>query len=394
LSRRGGVVYCRQVPSVSGNGKADPAQQAEALTRAFRETAQFYGQLNTRRPVDRIYLVGGGAREGDLTQRLGAATGIPAEVLDAAQHLAYSPGGKSGNHAGAADGRGAEAGRRDRPRSLGADGCIGSISIRPDRPDGPRGRTRSDRRRFSRCSPASMPSVVGFFLLTALGIRTQAQAVEERSRSLQSRLLKPANSGTRAATNQARTLLERRASRVLWTPALNQLRANLPVELILERLDARTSESEDAFSGMQLSGRLRAGKNVDPVVNCLDRLSASPAYRAYFRQGKTGAGGHLAGRGALRDHVSPDPAGDDRLGRGGGRGLTTNGRMGGSAGPVAIAVLTLAGLAAIEFGIYRPQRARLKAAEAALASTQAQVDATERRRRGGHTRAGNVRRGG
>lgn len=96
LSRRGGVVYCRQVPSVSGNGKADPAQQAEALTRAFRETAQFYGQLNTRRPVDRIYLVGGGAREGDLTQRLGAATGIPAEVLDAAQHLAYSPGGNRG----------------------------------------------------------------------------------------------------------------------------------------------------------------------------------------------------------------------------------------------------------------------------------------------------------
>ena len=110
--------------------------------------------------------------------------------------------------------------------------------------------------------------------------------VEERNRSLQARLLKPASSGSRATMNQARTLLERRASRVVWTPALNQLRRDLPNDLILERLEARTNESEDAFSGLQLSGRLRVGKNVEPVVECLDRLSASPAYRAYFTKGK------------------------------------------------------------------------------------------------------------
>jgi len=62
--------------------------------------------------------------------------------------------------------------------------------------------------------------------------------------------------------------------------------------------------------------------------------------------------------------------------------LTTPGRMGGQAIPLIVAGLSLAGLVGIEFGFYRPQRARLKAAEAKLANVQMQVGATERRRRG------------
>ncbi|MDZ4803244.1 MAG: hypothetical protein SGI90_00095 [Candidatus Eisenbacteria bacterium] len=62
--------------------------------------------------------------------------------------------------------------------------------------------------------------------------------------------------------------------------------------------------------------------------------------------------------------------------------MTTRGRMGGQGILLIVAALSVAGLVGIEFGFYRPQRARLKAAEARLTSVQMQVDATERRRRG------------
>lgn len=62
--------------------------------------------------------------------------------------------------------------------------------------------------------------------------------------------------------------------------------------------------------------------------------------------------------------------------------MTTRGRMGGQAIPLIVAALSVAGLIGIEFGFYRPQRARLTAAEAKLTNVQMQVSATERRRRG------------
>lgn len=62
--------------------------------------------------------------------------------------------------------------------------------------------------------------------------------------------------------------------------------------------------------------------------------------------------------------------------------MTIRGRRGGQGIPLIVAALTVAGLIGIEFGIYRPQRARLTAAEAKLTSVQMQVTAMERRRRG------------
>jgi len=128
--------------------------------------------------------------------------------------------------------------------------------------------------------------ILGFFFLTAMTVKGQADVLNERTAALESRLSNPGDAALRAVTNQARALLERRSSRTVWTPALNELRNNLPQELVLERLEVSTSKNEDVFSGMQLYGRLRSGKNVQPVMTCLDRLAASPAFRAYFERGK------------------------------------------------------------------------------------------------------------
>jgi hypothetical protein len=56
--------------------------------------------------------------------------------------------------------------------------------------------------------------------------------------------------------------------------------------------------------------------------------------------------------------------------------------MGGARFGLILAGVSLLGLIAIEFGVYRPARARMAAAEASLKSVQAQVMATERRRLG------------
>lgn len=128
--------------------------------------------------------------------------------------------------------------------------------------------------------------VLGFFFLVSNSLRTRAELTDARATSLQQRLTRTAAAGSRALSNQARMLVERRAARVTWTPALEELRAALPPDLIVERLEATVSKSDEAFSGLQISGRLRAGRNVDPVVDFINRLSSRPAYRQRFAAGK------------------------------------------------------------------------------------------------------------
>jgi hypothetical protein len=61
--------------------------------------------------------------------------------------------------------------------------------------------------------------------------------------------------------------------------------------------------------------------------------------------------------------------------------LTNQGRMtGGQKIGLGLALACLAGLGAIEFGLYRPQARRLAAAEEALAGLQTQLAARDRRR--------------
>jgi Tfp pilus assembly PilM family ATPase len=86
FARKGGVVYSRPLTVV---GKA---ATADALASAFRETANFYAQMNERRPVDRMYLTGGGAADAARRSSLAEALGISVTVLDAARRLTYSPG--------------------------------------------------------------------------------------------------------------------------------------------------------------------------------------------------------------------------------------------------------------------------------------------------------------
>lgn len=92
FSRRGGAVYSRSVApfdEANGGGKSGGA---DGLAQAFRETSQFYAQMNERRTVDHLYLSGGGALNGELAAALSDRLGLPVTVLDATRRLAYSPG--------------------------------------------------------------------------------------------------------------------------------------------------------------------------------------------------------------------------------------------------------------------------------------------------------------
>jgi hypothetical protein len=128
--------------------------------------------------------------------------------------------------------------------------------------------------------------VLGFFLMVALSVGAQADTVEDRAESLKARLTQNTGGGSRTLSVQARTLLERRDQRVTWTPALDEVRATLPQDLIVERMEATISESPEVFSGLLISGRLRSGRNVDPVVGFINRLSAAPGYGLQFDTGK------------------------------------------------------------------------------------------------------------
>jgi Tfp pilus assembly protein PilN len=130
---------------------------------------------------------------------------------------------------------------------------------------------------------------LGLFAMAGMTLKARADDTETRLEQARARLAPdPAEATTRAAVNQARVLLERRVQRIVWTPALTDLRRLLPNDVILERFEAMEGRGRghDTFAGMQFNGRLRSGRNVDPVVACLDRLSSSPAYRASFESAR------------------------------------------------------------------------------------------------------------
>lgn len=86
LARKGGVVYARSlaIPSRTGTPPA-------GLVPAVRETVQFFAQMNERRPVDLLFVCGGGATDGSVARELGGPLGLPVKVLDATRRLTYSP---------------------------------------------------------------------------------------------------------------------------------------------------------------------------------------------------------------------------------------------------------------------------------------------------------------
>jgi type IV pilus assembly protein PilM len=82
--RRGGVVYTRHVPVAAG-------APASSVVSAFRETANFYSQMNERRVVDQVYLAGGGALVEGFQADLARQLGLPVALLDATRGLTYAP---------------------------------------------------------------------------------------------------------------------------------------------------------------------------------------------------------------------------------------------------------------------------------------------------------------
>ena len=87
--RPGGVVYTRHVSVTAESPVA-------SLASAFRETANFFGQMNERRPVDQVYLAGGGALVTGAKDELARQLGLSVALLDATQGLTYAPPKGSG----------------------------------------------------------------------------------------------------------------------------------------------------------------------------------------------------------------------------------------------------------------------------------------------------------
>ena len=125
------------------------------------------------------------------------------------------------------------------------------------------------------------------FVIAAQSVGVRARNTEARVLSQKERMEQQIVPGGRAVFNQARLLVDRRARRSVWWPVLDEIRENLPRDLILERVEITGSEGSGGVSGgLLLFGRLRAGNDVDQVVACIDRLVQSPVYRAQFERAR------------------------------------------------------------------------------------------------------------
>lgn len=124
------------------------------------------------------------------------------------------------------------------------------------------------------------------FVLASQLLASRARDTEARARALDERIRQVVVPGGRLVVDQARLLVERRAGRHVWWPVLNELNANLPRDLILERIEILGPGAPGAFTGMQLFGRLRAGNDVNGVVGYIDRFSQAPAYRTQFERAR------------------------------------------------------------------------------------------------------------
>jgi type IV pilus assembly protein PilM len=90
MDRRNGPIYTRTLPALNGD---EMWEVAGRLSTAFEETAQFFSSMNERRPVDRVFLAGGGALTPGLEDHLASQMGLPVSTMDLTRGLNYSPTG-------------------------------------------------------------------------------------------------------------------------------------------------------------------------------------------------------------------------------------------------------------------------------------------------------------
>jgi hypothetical protein len=128
---------------------------------------------------------------------------------------------------------------------------------------------------------------LGLFLLSALSLKGRADSMRAMVTAQKARLAESAAPETRGMVGQVRLLMEQRAGRPVFAPVLAELGLILPDNLILDRIEADlTAGGGSPQRGMTLTGHLRAGQDIDPVLAFVRRLSDSPVYRREFGEAK------------------------------------------------------------------------------------------------------------
>lgn len=128
---------------------------------------------------------------------------------------------------------------------------------------------------------------LGLFVLSALSLKSRADALQTMVVGHRARLADSATPGRREAVVQVRLLVEQRADRPLFAPVLAELGQILPDNLILDRIEADVIAGPGSPQrGMKLTGHLRSGQNIDPVLAFVRRLSESGTYRRVFAEAK------------------------------------------------------------------------------------------------------------
>jgi Tfp pilus assembly protein PilN len=130
--------------------------------------------------------------------------------------------------------------------------------------------------------------LLGLFFTTAMNVRVQADQAEQLVAQQRQRLTQSMK-GNRAVPNQIRLVVERRNERMAWAPVLGDVAVLLPDNLIIDLIEGGAATAEGARTGMTLSGHLRAGRNMDQVIEFTRRLSESPVYTSQFGEARLGS---------------------------------------------------------------------------------------------------------
>jgi len=127
---------------------------------------------------------------------------------------------------------------------------------------------------------------LGLFVLSSLSLREQTSATDRLVEANRERLHSEAGASQRATINQMRVILDRKAARQNWSPALSEIGRLLPNALILDRIEASAAVKAGDQKGMVLTGHLRYGSGMDPVVEYARKLSGSELYRGQFAEAR------------------------------------------------------------------------------------------------------------
>jgi hypothetical protein len=128
---------------------------------------------------------------------------------------------------------------------------------------------------------------LGLFVLSALSLKSRADNLQSLAAAQRARLAGSAAPAARAVVGQVRRLADQRIGRPVLAPVLAELGRILPDVLVLDRVEAELPAGAGSPSrGMTLTGHLRGGRDIEPVLGFVRRLSESRVYRREFGEAK------------------------------------------------------------------------------------------------------------